>query len=141
MVSFVVYKALASRCCFPRVNRRCNPKWHIKWKFSKWLDSKRCDPIVVPNPSKLHVKGRPKSTRIRNEMHIIELQRRQTYSHYRCEGHNRNNCSQFWVNYGLHQKWKPKQSFLVISMQIVLVGGFHLIIMLVAFPLILVFLS
>ena len=47
---------------------------------------------LVPNPLTLRGKGRPKSTRIRNEMDLRESQRRQRCGICKREGHNRRLC-------------------------------------------------
>ncbi|XP_020228125.1 uncharacterized protein LOC109809280 [Cajanus cajan] len=49
-------------------------------------------PRIVPDETMIRTKGRPKSTRIRNEMDWTESQRRQRCGHCRREGHNRTNC-------------------------------------------------
>nr|KYP63775.1 hypothetical protein KK1_018357 [Cajanus cajan] len=49
-------------------------------------------PRILPDETMIRAKGRPKSTRIRNEMDWTESQRRQRCGHCRRERHNRTNC-------------------------------------------------
>ncbi|KAL5184035.1 hypothetical protein HKD37_17G047807 [Glycine soja] len=48
---------------------------------------------LIPDPTTIRAKGRPKSTRIRNEMDWVEpSEHRQKYSRCGAEGHNRRHC-------------------------------------------------
>ena len=60
----------------------------------------RTGPRIVPDYSMMRTKGRPISTRLRNEMDWTESQRRQRCGHCRGEGHNQNNYPCILVEHG-----------------------------------------
>ena len=53
---------------------------------------------LIPDPNTIRAKGRPKSTRIRNEMDWLEpSDHRQKCSRFEAEGHNRRRCPMQFV--------------------------------------------